>query len=119
MVLAIMNDFPRFMKIRQRGSQGPIRRLQALKGTSSTGTTEGKWHSGRAVKMRHPQNTPWLRRIRDCGPRLLCVNDEWQATPVHAGEEYLIRVAHSGEVLAGTRTIRAFGSHRAGRVRSS
>jgi len=37
--------------------------------------------------------------------------------PLHAGEEYFIRrgVPHSGEVLAGTRTIHAFGGHRADR----
>jgi mannose-6-phosphate isomerase-like protein (cupin superfamily) len=38
--------------------------------------------------------------------------------PVKAGEECLIRrgVPHSGEVLAGTRTIHAFGGHRADRA---
>ncbi len=38
--------------------------------------------------------------------------------PVKAGEEYVIPrgVPHSGEVLAGTRTIHAFGGHRADRV---
>jgi len=37
--------------------------------------------------------------------------------PVKAGEEALIPrgVAHSGEVVAGTRTIHAFGGHRADR----
>jgi len=37
--------------------------------------------------------------------------------PVKAGEEYFIArgVLHSGEVLAGTRTIHAFGGHRADR----
>ena len=37
--------------------------------------------------------------------------------PVKAGEEYLIPrgVAHSGEVVAGARTIHAFGGHRADR----
>jgi mannose-6-phosphate isomerase-like protein (cupin superfamily) len=38
--------------------------------------------------------------------------------PVKAGEEYLIPrgVSHGGEVLAGTRTIHAFGGHRADRT---
>src|SRR3989442_16004388 len=38
---------------------------------------------------------------------------------VNAGGEYFIPrgVPHSGEVLAGTRTIHAFGGHRADRVR--
>jgi hypothetical protein len=41
--------------------------------------------------------------------------------PVNAGEEYFIRRGgpHSGEVLAGTRTIHAFGGHRADRVKDS
>jgi mannose-6-phosphate isomerase-like protein (cupin superfamily) len=40
---------------------------------------------------------------------------------VKAGEEYLIPrgVAHSGDVLAGTRTIHAFGGHRADRAQNS
>jgi quercetin dioxygenase-like cupin family protein len=40
---------------------------------------------------------------------------------VKAGEEYLIPrgVPHSGEVVAWTRTIHAFGGHRADRVQSS
>ena len=38
---------------------------------------------------------------------------------IKAGEEYVIPrgVAHSGEVVAGTRTIHAFGGHRADRHR--
>jgi len=41
--------------------------------------------------------------------------------PVQEGQEYLISrgVVHSGEVLAGTRTIHAFGGHRADRERHS
>jgi quercetin dioxygenase-like cupin family protein len=39
--------------------------------------------------------------------------------PIKAGEEYFIPrgVLHGGEVEAGTRTIHAFGGHRAHRVR--
>ncbi|MCL5745141.1 MAG: cupin domain-containing protein [Acidobacteria bacterium] len=38
--------------------------------------------------------------------------------PLNAGDEYFIAsgVLHSGEVVAGTRTIHAFGGHRADRV---
>jgi quercetin dioxygenase-like cupin family protein len=41
--------------------------------------------------------------------------------PVRAGEEYLIPhgVLHGGDVLAGTRTIHAFGGHRAERIHLS
>ena len=40
--------------------------------------------------------------------------------PLKAGEEYFLPrgVPHGGEVAAGTRTIHAFGGHRADRVRS-
>jgi hypothetical protein len=41
-----------------------------------------------------------------------------QRIPLIAGNEYLIArgVRHSGEVLAGSRTIHAFGGHRAERL---
>jgi quercetin dioxygenase-like cupin family protein len=42
---------------------------------------------------------------------------EGEKIPVNAGEEYFIPrgIVHGGEVLAGTRTIHAFGGHRADR----
>lgn len=45
---------------------------------------------------------------------------EGQKIPVRAGEEYFIRrgVQHGGEVVAGTRTIHAFGGRRAERATS-
>ncbi|HUN61075.1 MAG TPA: cupin domain-containing protein [Candidatus Sulfotelmatobacter sp.] len=45
---------------------------------------------------------------------------EGQRIPVKAGEEYVIPrgVWHSGEVVAGTRTIHAFGGRRAERARN-
>jgi quercetin dioxygenase-like cupin family protein len=41
-----------------------------------------------------------------------------QQIPLNTGVEYLIPkgVVHGGEVLAGTRTIHAFGGHRANRI---
>ncbi len=49
------------------------------------------------------------------GSYTLIINGE--PIPLKGGEEYLIPrgVLHSGEVLAGTRTIHAFGGHRANR----
>jgi len=42
---------------------------------------------------------------------------EGRQIPIKAGEEYFIPggVVHSGAVIAGTRTIHAFGGHRADR----
>jgi mannose-6-phosphate isomerase-like protein (cupin superfamily) len=53
------------------------------------------------------------------GRYTLIINGE--RIPLKAGEEYFIPrgVPHSGEVLAGTRTIHAFGGHRADRVQDS
>ncbi len=55
--------------------------------------------------------------VQDC--YTLIINGE--RIPVKAGAEYFIPrgVPHSGEVLAGTRTIHAFGGHRANRVQDS
>jgi len=41
-----------------------------------------------------------------------------ERVPIRAGEEYFIPrgVLHGGEVTAGTRTIHAFGGHRADRI---
>ncbi len=49
----------------------------------------------------------------------LLINGE--RIPVKAGQEYVIPpgVVHGGEVVAGTRTIHAFGGHRADRERNS
>lgn len=43
---------------------------------------------------------------------------EGRRIPIHAGEEFFIPkgVRHGGEVMAGTRTIHAFGGRRAERV---
>lgn len=49
----------------------------------------------------------------------LIINGE--RIPVNAREEYFIPsgTPHSGEVVAGTRTIHAFGGHRADRMQRS
>lgn len=45
---------------------------------------------------------------------------EQKRIALNAGDEFFIPrgVIHSGEVVAGTRTIHAFGGHRADRIRS-
>ena len=53
------------------------------------------------------------------GRYTLVIKDE--RIPVNAGEEYFIPrgTPHSGEVVAGTRTVHAFGGHRAVRMHRS
>jgi mannose-6-phosphate isomerase class I len=81
-----------------------------------------KWHFGPAATLRHPQRTPMITTnimvvVQGCYTLII----EGERIPVGAGEEYFIArgVLHSGEVLAGTRTIHAFGGHRAERVKDS
>jgi mannose-6-phosphate isomerase-like protein (cupin superfamily) len=70
------------------------------------------------------ENASSVLHVHDCDEYMLVVQGcytliiEGKKIPVNAGEEYFIPrgVPHSGEVQAGTRTIHAFGGHRANRV---
>ena len=70
------------------------------------------------------ENAASAAHTHDYGESMLVVRGGYtliiqgERIPVQAGEEYVIArgVAHSGEVLAGTRTIHAFGGHRADRL---
>lgn len=85
-----------------------------------------KWHFGPAATLRHPQRTPmtttntydeYIVVVQGCYTLII----SGERIPVRAGEEYFIArgVLHSGEVLAGTRTIHAFGGRRAERAQGS
>jgi quercetin dioxygenase-like cupin family protein len=75
---------------------------------------EARWRSGLATTHSHPYDE-YMLVVQGC--YTLIING--QRIPVNAGEEYVIPrgALHSGEVLAGTRTIHAFGGHRADRAR--
>ena len=74
--------------------------------------------------MKHSAN-PIAMSNHDYDEYMLVVQGQYtllvdgKQIPLRAGEEYFIPrgVLHGGEVLAGTRTIHAFGGHRAERVR--
>src|SRR5208282_1674408 len=59
-----------------------------------------------------------VRRVHGRGAGLYTFIINGRHIPLNAGAEYLIPqgVLHGGEVLAGTRTIHAFGGHRASRI---
>jgi mannose-6-phosphate isomerase-like protein (cupin superfamily) len=67
------------------------------------------------ARMAHVHDSDeYMLAVRGCYTLII----EGERIPVKAGEEYCIPrgLPHSGEVEAGTRTIHAFGGHRAGRV---
>ena len=119
---ATMNDFPEFMK-------HPANRI--ARSNQATPGVEGYIFDGAdmsqmafwtcretAASAAHVHDyDEYMIVVQGC--YTLIINGE--RIPVKAGEEYFIPrgVPHGGEVLAGTRTIHAFGGHRADRVRDS
>ena len=115
-----MNAFPEFMK-------HPANRIA----TSHQGTpgVEGYIFDGKngsqmafwtcsegAVSAEHVHDyDEYMLVVQGC--YTLVINGK--RIPINAGEEYFIPrgVTHAGEVVAGTRTIHAFGGHRAERER--
>src|SRR5579872_5979219 len=116
-----MNDFPAFMK-------HPANKIQAA--SQSTPGVEGFVFDGADGS----QMAFWTCSQTAASEPHLHVYDEYMAViqgcytliidghriPLKAGDEYFIPrgVPHGGEVLAGTRTIHAFGGRRADRVPS-
>ena len=114
-----MNDFPDFMK-------SPANRI--AKTNQATPGVEGYVFDGvdgsqvafwtcyeTALSAAHTHDyDEYMIVVQGC--YTLVIHGE--PIPVKAGEEYLIPrgVSHGGEVPAGTRTIHAFGGHRADRT---
>lgn len=117
----IMSEFPAFMK-------NPANRI--AKSDQATPGVEGYVFDGAdgcqmafwtckktAASAAHAHDyDEYMLVVEGC--YTLIINGE--RIPVRAGEEYVIPrgVPHSGEVEGGTRTIHAFGGHRADRVTS-
>ena len=116
-----MDDFPEFMK-------HPANRIAVS--NQATPGVEGYVFDG----VEGSQMAFWTCRetaasaahVHDYDEYMLVVQGcytliiDGERIPVKAGEELLIPcgVEHSGEVLAGTRTIHAFGGHRANRAQN-
>jgi quercetin dioxygenase-like cupin family protein len=117
-----MNDFPEFMK-------HPANRI--VKTNQATPGVEGYLFDGAdgsqmafwtcretAVSVAHAHDyDEYMLVVQGCYTLII----DGKRIPVKAGEEYFIArgVVHSGEVLAGTRTIHVFGGHRADRERTT
>jgi mannose-6-phosphate isomerase-like protein (cupin superfamily) len=121
-MLKPMEEFPEFM----RNPANLIARSdQATPGVvgyvfdGADGSQMGFWTC--------PQTAPSAEHFHEYDEYMVVVRGcytlfiQGERIPLYAGEEYFIPrgVSHSGEVLAGTRTIHAFGGHRAGRAEGS
>jgi quercetin dioxygenase-like cupin family protein len=117
-----MDNFPDFMK-------HPANRI--ARSNQATPGVEGYVFDGRngsqmafwtcseaAVSAAHAHDyDEYMIVVEGCYTLII----DGERIPVRAGEEYFISrgVPHSGEVVAGTRTIHAFGGHRADRAQDS
>ena len=115
-----MNAFPDFMK---NPANRIVRSNQATPGVEGyvvdgkDGSQMAFWTcSASAVFAEHLHDyDEYMLVVQGC--YTLVINGK--RIRINPGEEYFIArgVAHSGEVIAGTRTIHAFGGHRADRER--
>jgi mannose-6-phosphate isomerase-like protein (cupin superfamily) len=116
-----MDHFPEFMKhpsnkIMQSNQSTPAVEGYVFDGVD--GSQMAFWTCNRdAASSEHVHDYDEYMLVVQ-GTYALIINGE--CIPVSAGQEYLIPrgVPHSGEVKTGTRTIHAFGGHRASRVRT-
>ena len=117
-----MDDYPEFMK-------APANKIAAS--NQATPGVEGYVFDGaegsQMAFWTSRETAPSAAHVHDYDEYMLVVQGcytliiDGERIPVKAGEEFFIprEVRHSGEVLAGTRTIHAFGGHRADRIHGS
>jgi len=113
-----MHDFPPFMK---HPANRIARRAQATPGVEgyvfdgADGSQMAFWNCREtAASTEHAHEfDEYMLVVEGCYTLIVA----GERIPVKAGEEYVIPrgVRHAGEVAAGTRTIHAFGGHRADR----
>jgi mannose-6-phosphate isomerase-like protein (cupin superfamily) len=119
---AAMDNFPEFMK---HPANRIARSNQATPGVEgyvfdgADGSQMAFWtcHEAAASATHAHDYDEYLIVVQGC--YTLIINGE--RIPVKDGQECLVPrgVPHSGEVIAGTRTIHAFGGHRANRAQDS
>ena len=115
-----MSDFPEFMK-------HPANRIAAT--DQATPGVEGYVFDGadgsQMAFWTCSQTAPSAAHVHEYDEYMVVVQGcytlaiDGRRIPLKAGDEYFIakRVRHSGEVVAGTRTIHAFGGHRTDRAK--
>ena len=114
-----MNDFPQFMRsaanrIATQSQATPGVEGYVYDGADGSQMAFWKCHETAASAAHAHEYDEYMVVIQGCYTLII----DGERIPVRAGEEYFIRqgLVHAGEVLAGTRTIHAFGGHRANRI---
>jgi len=115
-----MNAFPEFMKNPANRISGSNQATPGVEGyvfDGKDGSQMAFWTCTEdAVSADHVHDyDEYMLVVQGC--YTLIINGK--RIPINEGEEHFIRrgTVHGGEVLAGTRTIHAFGGHRADRER--
>jgi quercetin dioxygenase-like cupin family protein len=117
-----MKDFPEFMKHpanRIANSNQATLGVEGYVFDGKDGAQMAFWtcpETAASAEHAHPYDE-YMLVVQGCYTLII----DGKRIPVKAGEEFFIQreVLHSGEVLAGTRTIHAFGGHRADRIHGS
>jgi mannose-6-phosphate isomerase-like protein (cupin superfamily) len=117
--MAVMNDFPHFMKQSANRVATTSNATPGVEGyvfDGADGSQMAFWTCKQtAASAPHVHEyDEYMVVVQGCYTLII----DGRRIPLNAGAEYLIPkgVLHSGEVLAGTRTIHAFGGHRASRI---
>ncbi len=113
-----MEDFPEFMKTPANKIATTAQATPDVVGyvfDGADGTQMAFWTCGQnASSATHVHDfDEYMLVVRGCYTLMI----DGKRIPVNAGEEFVIPrgTPHAGEVVAGTRTIHAFGGHRADR----
>ena len=116
-----MDHFPEFMKKpanRIAAAQQATPGVEGYVFDGADGSQMAFWTCSESAESAGHQHDydEYMLVVQGCYTLII----EGQRIPVRAGEEYVIPrgVWHSGEVVAGTRTIHAFGGRRAERARN-
>jgi len=117
----MMDDFPNFMKQPANRIASSNQATPGVEGyvfDGEDGSQMAFWTCREtAVSAAHAHDfDEYMLVVQGCYTLII----DGERISVKAGEEHFIPrgVVHSGEVLAGTRTIHAFGGHRADRVQN-
>ncbi|SRR6266446_5444014 len=114
-----MDDFPAFMKCSANRIATNSQSTPGVEGyvfDGADGSQMAFWtcRETAASAMHAHEYDEYMTVVQGCYTLII----DGQQIPIEAGEEFFIpRGLHGGRVLAGTRTIHAFGGHRANRIR--